>query len=328
MANKVDLQWIEPGAVLKVRAVDVQITPKDPFQLILEFQKLPLPKINPKRSFSLGGITADNGGSLPLLRKKAASFRKVSEEERINLLLDLARANLVYPYQEKLEALKQNNSDLEKWVREYLCEGGKYPEILSKYVSKGYGVCRHFAALFAVLAQAAELEVIVAGCCEGQLVNVIRPDSGKPLFKSVPLGPINAAHAWNEIRLKNGQWISVDPTANLNGLDNVQKDIFEQAHYVHNIHRYLLIDVEGLGAGFRHWLPIEFRPAQPKTKTVLEILNYKTVWPKRKVHKVTAAKSIPQEYRGNLEFTIKAAQTTPYLGIKILRVEDANEYTE
>lgn len=282
MTSKFNVQWIESAKAVNIDVIAFQ----EPIRISLTLQKLPLPKIDMKKASMVGNTIVSDSSILSLLRERARAFRIMPKDKRTDVVLKLTRETLTYGSWKKLQRVKSLSLNL------------------ADYVSYGYGNCEHFSSLFALLAQAAELDVIVVGCYEGQLENIIRSDNGEPLFKTVPLGKVNAAHGWNEVRVERDRWIPVDPTANLNGLDNTQRMIFDKARYLHNINPHLLVEFDGLDVGGRYNLPIEFKTGQSETKTILEIPE---VGEKQK--------------QGQFNLLVKANSHPPYMQIRILEVE-------
>lgn len=67
----------------------------------------------------------------------------------------------------------------------------------------GLAVCEGYAALFTTLASHAGLEsVVISGHGKGY--------GFSPLKRGAPLPPYNAGHAWNAVRIDNGEWKLID----------------------------------------------------------------------------------------------------------------------
>ncbi|XHG04272.1 hypothetical protein AWENTII_007548 [Aspergillus wentii] len=78
------------------------------------------------------------------------------------------------------------------------------PSTPAKTLSTGLAVCEGYAGLLATLANHAGLEaVVISGHGKGYGYAPLAPGSSVP--------PFSAGHAWNAVRIDNGQWKLIDP---------------------------------------------------------------------------------------------------------------------
>lgn len=93
-------------------------------------------------------------------------------------------------------------------------------------IASGLAVCEGYAGLFAALAMAAGLEAIVIG------------GHGKgyghsPLAPGSPIPPVSSNHAWNVVRIDNGEWKLIESTwgaGNVGGPGKYEKS-FKPEHF-------------------------------------------------------------------------------------------------
>ncbi|CAE7033292.1 hypothetical protein CFE70_004788 [Pyrenophora teres f. teres 0-1] len=77
------------------------------------------------------------------------------------------------------------------------------PTTPEKTIASGLAVCEGYAGLFAALALKAGLEAIVcSGACKGY--------GYAPLEPGQPVPPYQSTHAWNAVKIDNGEWKLVD----------------------------------------------------------------------------------------------------------------------
>lgn len=77
------------------------------------------------------------------------------------------------------------------------------PSTPEKTIASGLAVCEGYAGLFAALALKAGLEAIV---CSG----ASKGFGHAPLEPGAPLPPFKSTHAWNAVRIDNGEWKLID----------------------------------------------------------------------------------------------------------------------
>lgn len=82
--------------------------------------------------------------------------------------------------------------------------GTVQPSTPEKTIASGLAVCEGYAGLFAALALKAGLECVV---CSGDGKGF----GHKPLEAHEPIPPFKPSHAWNAVRIDNGEWKLVDP---------------------------------------------------------------------------------------------------------------------
>jgi transglutaminase/protease-like cytokinesis protein 3 len=78
------------------------------------------------------------------------------------------------------------------------------PTTPEKTVQSGLAVCEGYAGLFAALALKAGLEAMVcSGACKGY--------GHAPLEPGQAIPPYESTHAWNVVKIDNGEWKLIDP---------------------------------------------------------------------------------------------------------------------
>ncbi|KAI4709812.1 hypothetical protein J4E89_005829 [Alternaria sp. Ai002NY15] len=78
------------------------------------------------------------------------------------------------------------------------------PTTPEKTIASGLAVCEGYAGLFAALALKAGLEAMVcSGACKGY--------GHAPLEPGQPTPPYESTHAWNAVKIDNGEWKLIDP---------------------------------------------------------------------------------------------------------------------
>ena len=307
--NSASIKWIEQGRRAEVFIPKVEIARDSSVDFNIRIRKLPLTKTPDKETFFVHTVRIDpQAACLRALSQKARRLRSLPERERITILMRMVRESFRYPFPSLIKKLEQDSPKEAQWVKEHF-QGGK-DDFLSEFIKRGYGECRHYAALFLILAQAANLEVILAFCLEGTLINFVRQDTQEPLFSMVPLGQVNTGHAWNEVRIRNGEWITLDPTKNLNGLNPSEREIFRMANYTHLIATTVRVRVEGIDEKrIIVTLPNSFGPGQGEVEGLLKIGLYTripTVFsPNGSAKKKRRHKVVP--YSGPLRFTMESA---------------------
>lgn len=309
--NSASIKWIIKGREAEVFVSDVEITEHRSVNFRIRIKKLPLPRIPTKGVFFIQTVCVDPESTcLRELTKRAREIRSLREERKISTLLRMVRETFRYPFPSLIQRLEKDNPEDAEWIKEYI-KGTQVHAPFSEFIKRGYGECRHYAVLFAILAQAAGLEVILAWCLERVLVNVIRRDTQEPLFVTVPLGEVNAGHAWNEVRIQSGEWVPVDPTKNLNGLNFSEREIFIEANYVHFLSGAIRVSVKGIDEKrIRITIPNAFDPGQAEKDGLLKIELYTK--PLIRIRPGGKSEEIPRQvisYRGPLRFAISSACT-------------------
>lgn len=82
--------------------------------------------------------------------------------------------------------------------------GNISPSTPERTISTGLAVCEGYAGLFAALALKAGLEAVVVG-------GMGKGFGHAPLKLGDPIPPFQGNHAWNAVRIDNGQWKLIDP---------------------------------------------------------------------------------------------------------------------
>ena len=304
--NSARIKWIVRGRRAEVFVPRIEIDQGHPVCFPVRIRKLPLPQIPSKGKFFLHTVPVDpEEAFLAGLIKYAASLGNLPEERRIDILLNKVKELMRYPFPGLIEELDRENPEEAHWIQDHF-HGSNVFSPLSAYLERGYGKCSQYAALFALLAQAAGLGVILAFCLQGSLVNFVRQDTKQPLFSTVPLGQVDTGHAWNEVRMRNGEWVTIDPTKSLNGLDLSHREIFAGANYSHLLGQTIRVRIDKpAGNKMEITIPKTFRPGQEEIEGLLRIgLSTQpklTLEPGKKMKEV-CQRSFP--YRGSLSFVI------------------------
>jgi len=196
----------------------------------ISFKKQPLPMELEKKYYFAGIIFDKETSKMTDIASKAESLRKLPEKQRLGEVLNLLGNNLHYPYNEIVEKIGKNNSNLEQWITENI-KKSKVVSI-SDVLENGYGVCRHLAVTYLYLAQKAGLKGTLMASNANTMTNITRTDNGEGLFKMTGVGTlIPTAHAWNEIQLSDDSWIPIDPTTKLIGDSEEGLQMFKDANY-------------------------------------------------------------------------------------------------
>lgn len=208
----------------------VELTPEQEFPVNIRVRKEPIEVLDGDNLGS-NSVEVKFENEAVALMEEAEKLAELPEEERLVALMELVRRKLKYPYPDVMEAAQLENPELKEWFGQRF---GKNPSIgnlrLNDFLKNGYGDCKIMAAAYILAAQSAKMKGIYANS-GSSLKNVVRPDTGKPVFKSVELDKdTNSAHAWVEIQLSDGRWVPVDPTTNMVGLGEMI-EVFRQAGY-------------------------------------------------------------------------------------------------
>jgi hypothetical protein len=212
---------------------NVKITPEKPFEFDVHVKKEPI-TIKDGDRVTGNGIEVRHRGQLLELMTEAHALQELSELERIHKLVDLVHSKLTYPYPETIAQEQVQNPKKGKWLDEVFAKGGWATQDVTSFLENGYGDCKVMVTTFLVLAQEAGLEGIA--CSDknhsGALKNLIRPDTGKPIFKMGEIEQdVTFSHAWTEIQLSDGSWIPIDPTTRLIGDTPEMLNFIKAANY-------------------------------------------------------------------------------------------------
>lgn len=219
--------------------VDAQ---KDPYMLELTIQKQLTP-------IGLGtiieSITIDDQSSkLKRMTEEARVLTDLPEKQRQRPLLAIVGQNMKYAYPWVMEQLANDDPELAASVDEKTSLKS-WPSTLltlSEVVDLGYGICRHLSVVMLVLAKSAGLQGAhmayqpIPDDPTSNIINVVRKDTGKPLFLSIGAGePFARGHTYLEILMGSGEWIPVDPTTGLIGDTEDGLATFKEANYQANV---------------------------------------------------------------------------------------------
>lgn len=210
---------------------NVELTGEQEIPIDIRVRKEP---IEIRHGDTLGGNSVEvnfEGETLSLM-EEAKKLEELPEEERLSALLELVRSKLTYPYPDVMAEAGANNPELKEWLEKRFVSNDIWKLELNEFLKKGYGDCKIMATAYLVAAQAANMKGIYANSA-GTLKNIRRPDTGKPIFKSVELDrDLASAHAWAEIQLSDGKWIPVDPATNMIGSDEMLETLRESGYNV------------------------------------------------------------------------------------------------
>lgn len=208
----------------------IELTPEQKFSINIRVRKEPI-EIRDGDNLGSNSVEVKFEGEALSLMEEAEKLAELPEEERLVALTELVRSKLKYPYPDVIEVAGAENPELKEWLEKHFGPNLSLWKLeLNDFLKNGYGDCKIMAAAYLIAAQAAKMKGIYANSGTS-LKNVIRSDTGKPVFRSVELDrDTNSAHAWVEIQLSDGRWIPVDPTTNMTGLGEMI-EIFRQAGY-------------------------------------------------------------------------------------------------
>ncbi|MBI3619673.1 transglutaminase domain-containing protein [Candidatus Roizmanbacteria bacterium] len=196
----------------------------------LNLRKVPIDEITAQSKID-GYVAIGESKQLEELKLKAAGLTGLPLESRLEELMELTRSALKYFGKAAKKELKDSNPDEFDWLDANITAKSDYKATLTQALDHGYGICGHFTALYALLAQQAGLDVVVNHCAADMVpVNITRSDNHLPLFKEVPVGEKVGAHMFLEI-LTDNRAIPVDPATNLIGLNSEGLQMFRQAQY-------------------------------------------------------------------------------------------------
>lgn len=228
--NKVESSEPQKQLQRQLHFDNVELTPEQEFPINIRVRKEPI-EVHSGDSLGSNSVEVNFEGEAKALMEEAEKLAELPEEERLQALTDLIRSKLKYPYPDVIEAAGVDNPELKEWLEKRF---GPNPSLwkleLNDFLKNGFGDCKIMAAAYLIAAQSAKMKGVYANSGVS-LRNVTRPDTGKPVFRSVELDrDTTSAHAWVEIQLSDGRWIPVDPTTNMVGLGEMM-EVFKQAGY-------------------------------------------------------------------------------------------------
>ena len=200
------------------------------FTIPLLLRKTPIDKITAQSKID-GNVVVGESKELDELMLKATKITGLPAEPKLRKLMELTRSTLKYFGKAARKEIKLDSLEKLDWLDQNVTSKSGYKASLAETLDRGYGICGHFTALYAVLAQQSGLDVVV-NHADGDMepINIVRSDNNLPLFKEVPVGKRTGAHIFLEV-LKDNQAIPVDPTTNLIGLSEEERKVFETARY-------------------------------------------------------------------------------------------------
>jgi len=236
-----------------------QQNPESPKVSVL-FKKEPVPVAGSFGSFS---VSIDKEPS-ELMRDIEAEVLKLGdlpEAERVRAVMKLLREKVDYAFDDAVAAVYGAGTEKTKWIIDNVGVKGQGFNIpLSKIFENKFGVCGHISSAFLWMASKVGLNGVFLTSKPNVIKNVINPETGLPLFKSVPLGEQVPGHAWAEIKMTDGSWMPVDPTTRLVGDNPDSFRAFQDANYKATTNG-IGISTSSLSLSFKQEIPT-FLPGQ------------------------------------------------------------------
>ncbi|RLI91705.1 MAG: hypothetical protein DRO95_03810, partial [Candidatus Altiarchaeales archaeon] len=281
---------------IRISIPKIKITQESPLEINIKIRRHP---ITITEGDILKETKIDSSEEIEKLKESARKLRELPEIERIKEINRLVRETLRFPYIE--EGLSEE--EYKRRVKERDKKFGKIVN-LSDIVRGGEGLCRHFVALYCVLAQEAGLKVAPQG---GDVDNIMimHPEEGeRKLFKERALGA-RVPHAWVEVELSDGTWIPVDPTLNILGTEKeITESIFKNAY---TESAYESIEISNLPEQLRYDKKhLIFSPGEKETTT--SIYLYPRTYEEFELgeeKEVTVRRITEKEYSGSLDITLE-----------------------
>ena len=228
--EKMDINFSEKEAKIEFSNLSFQNEQDHSKEFEIDFEKEPVVlKIGEK--YAQYNIYDSESGKMKSIVEEVLKHKDLPEKERLSKILEILRKYISYPYKETVEEIKKTNPDSAKWIEENLSlsDFPTNPNKLSDIFENGYGICGNLSLAYLYLAEKVGLNgVILSG---DEIKNIERSDNNGPLFKSRKVGEQAPSHVWCEIKLKNGEWVPVDPSTKLIGDENGISD-FKRANYV------------------------------------------------------------------------------------------------
>jgi len=181
------------------------------------------------------------GENMSRMVEACQALKELPESERPEKVLDILLENMKYAYK---DFVAQIDEERQTWIAEHLTTRNYATEDIpvSQLAEVGFCVCRHFAAMYLILAKEAGLD----GCYMGAQTNFtnlerkptdrVSNDGRKGLFRSGEVGSIvNVGHAWAEVLVHNGEeesWVPVCPSTQLIGNTPERLQTFIDAGFV------------------------------------------------------------------------------------------------
>lgn len=277
---------------------------QEPLKLAITLEKVPQLI---EDGIEINGIIIDRKSpKLQEMLKEAASLKEIPEKEKPRRLMELLRTNVSYAYKNIIDELSKTNPRLAEWIGSNIVEDPHLGNqiTLSEIVDSGFGICRHLSVAMLALAKEADMEGVILnssheGASDGKyLQNILRKDNGQPLFKMGKVGDTGSPHAWVELKTKDGEWIPVDPSAQLVGDSPEGMETFLEANY-RAVSRG--VDITGFpsgsGVGYTNRSDLWFLSGETE-HTGIVYVNTRSFYNKKQ--KITE----PRSYRGPLSFRV------------------------
>lgn len=224
MTMNITTYWIDKPWSIRVEINNIEKKVTEEIAFLLPVEKVLLSKVHIGDRIAMDSIV-DEGNYFRNLIERGKEFKNTYPvSDRINNILQYLHKILKYPYHSDIQE-EPNYKEIKEF---YYNNPSNLP--LSECIEYGYGKCAQFGILFAIIAQAADLQVTYNQVAKKTLKNIKRPDTKEHLFKSVSLGIVDEHHVYNSV-LVNDKYVPVDPTRKLNGMYLPHQEIFKMANY-------------------------------------------------------------------------------------------------
>lgn len=228
--ERMDVSFSDTEAKIEFTNLSLQSEKDHSKEFEIDFEKEPV-ALKIGEIYTLYNIYDSESEKMKSITEEVLKFKDLPEKEMLSKILEILRQYISYPYTEKVEEVRKTNPDLAKWIEENLSLSNfpTSPNKLSDIFENGYGICGNLSLAYLYLIEKVGLSgVILSG---DEIKNIERSDNHEPLFKSRKIGDQAPSHIWCEIKLKNGEWIPVDPSTKLIGDESGISD-FKRANYI------------------------------------------------------------------------------------------------
>jgi hypothetical protein len=299
----------EPDGSFKISVSSVHLRDAfEPLRFGITVEKVPVEIKEGERYFNII-IDTDNEKLRPLVEQARELGSIPDEGKRLHAILDLLSKHMKYASDKALEDLSETDPETAAWAAAKVgLHVGQEEVRLSDLIERGYGVCRHFAVALLVLAQEAGMKgaLMTNNTDNGLdryrrviLTNIIRTDTGEPLFGLEVGEQVTCGHAWVELKVGES-WIPVDPAHGLIGDTPENMQMFKDAKYCVPVQ---VTDIRAEGLPKNLELEIEpvdlyFSPGESVHKGVIKV-------------RCGFASLPPCSYDGPLSFSIRPADQRP-----------------
>jgi len=236
-------------------------------------RKLPIDKIISNSIIDKSVIIGESE-KLTKLMGKAQEIIDLPLEKKLKELMKLTRSTIKHYGKSESDELRTTQEEEFNWLDQNITPSSHYRATLAEAIEHGYGICGHFTALYALLAQQAGLRVVI-NHASGDMtpLNIVRSDNNLPLFKNTPLGEKTSAHVFLEV-LDDNRAIPVDPTVDLIGFSESELEMFKRAKYYDILLGYGLGPEEKLVGGLSTSVNVNIPAGSLVAEGKLRVNNY------------------------------------------------------